>query len=174
MTIQVGSVFPEVEKLPFEVAADNPFAVVDLKKEYAGKWLMLFSVPFAFTGLCQNELDEYNKLFDEFAARECAMVGFSCDSQFAQAEWVKGIADFKVRMVADYNKGLTTAFGISSALGSAQRATFLIDPNGKVRFAMVTDLVTGRNCEETLRVLDALQTGGFTACGWKKGDKALG
>ena len=176
MTIQVGTPFPEVEKLPFAVIDGNPFATVDVKKEYAGKWLLLFSVPFAFTGLCQNELVEYNKIAKEFADRGCAMVGFSCDSQFAQQAWVAAndeLKDMKVRLISDYNKGLTSALGILSAVGSAQRATFIVDPEGMVRFAMVTDITTGRNSEEALRVLDALQTGGFTGCNWKKGQPTL-
>lgn len=176
MTIQVGTPFPEVEKLPFAIVDGNPFATVDVKKEYEGKWVLLFSFPFAFTGLCQNELVEYSKIAAEFIARDCAVVGFSCDSQFTHQKWLAETPELKetqVRLLSDYNKGLTEAFGIKSAVGSAQRATFIIDPTGTVRFAMVTDITTGRNSEEALRVLDALQTGSFTACNWKKGQPTL-
>ena len=104
-------------------------------------------------------------------------MGASCDSKFTHLAWRKDHADLKnlhFPMLADYNKELTTALGIKAkGVGAPLRATYIIDPDGIIRWINVNDLSVGRSVPETIRVLDALQTGELCPCNWEKGDKPL-
>jgi lipoyl-dependent peroxiredoxin subunit C len=171
------------QKLPsFRV---NAVVSTDLKKAfteitdqtYAGKWQVLFFWPMDFTFVCPTEIAEFGKLNAEFADRDAQVLGASTDSEYVHHAWRTHHADLRdlpFPMLADTKRGLTTALGILDPVeGVAQRATYIIDPQGIIRFAMVTDLNVGRNVREVLRVLDALQTDELCACNWQKGDAPL-
>jgi alkyl hydroperoxide reductase subunit AhpC len=101
----------------------------------------------------------------------------STDNEYVHLAWRNSHPDLKdlpFPMLADLTRDLTTSLGVLNPAGVANRATFIVDPQGVIRFAEVTDLSVGRNPAETLRVLDALQTDELCPCNWKKGDKTLG
>lgn len=144
---------------------------------YPGKWLVLFSWPKDFTFVCPTEIAAFGKLNGEFAERDAQVLGFSVDSEFVHLAWRQQKAelhDLPFPMLADVKRELTLGLGIlDKEEGVAQRATFIVDPQGIIRFVMVTDLTVGRNPNEVLRVLDALQTDELCPCNWQKGDATI-
>ena len=182
MTLSVGQTFPEftlkaVDGKPFnDITIDNVF--VDIGSEtIKGKWLTLFFYPKDFTFVCPTEIAAFAALNAEFADRDCLLMTASTDSEFTHWAWRKHqeeLRDLPIPMLADVKRELSQALGILDANeGVAQRATFIIDPDGIVRFSMVTDLNVGRNPKEVLRVLDALQTDELCPCNWSKGDATI-
>ena len=146
-------------------------------KTYAGKWLVVFFWPKDFTFVCPTEIEAFGELHADFAKRGAQLLGGSTDSEFVHLAWRqqhKGLTALPFPMLADVKRELTTTLGVLDAKeGVAQRATYIVDPEGIIRFVMVTDLSVGRNCDEVLRVLDALQNGGLTPCNWRKGQPTL-
>ncbi len=171
------------EKIPaFSVTAtisnDIKTAFTTITNEtYKGKWLVLFFWPKDFTFVCPTEIAEFGKMTKEFADREAQVLGASIDSEFVHLAWRKDHADLNnlpFPMLADVKRELSTGLGIiDPAAGVSQRATYIVDPEGIIRFVMVTDLSVGRNVKEVLRVLDALQTDELCPCNWQKGEGTL-
>ena len=143
----------------------------------AGKWKVFFFWPKDFTFVCPTEIAAFGKLNGEFQDRDTALYGASTDTEFVHLAWRQNHSDLKdlpFPMLADVKRELTTALGIlDKNEGVAQRATFIVDPEGIVRFVYVTDLSVGRNPQEVLRVLDALQTDELCPCNWQKGEEVL-
>ncbi|MEO7774654.1 MAG: peroxiredoxin [Steroidobacteraceae bacterium] len=143
----------------------------------AGKWQVVFFWPKDFTFVCPTEIAAFGKLNKEFEARDAKVLGASTDSEFVHLAWRKDreeLRNLPFPMLADIKRELTTALGIlDPEAGVAQRATFIVDPQGVVRFVYVTDLNVGRSPEEVLRVLDALQTDELCPCNWKSGEDTL-
>ncbi|HVY06423.1 MAG TPA: peroxiredoxin [Burkholderiales bacterium] len=146
-------------------------------KDNAGKWKVLFFWPKDFTFVCPTEIAAFGKLNTEFNDRDAIVYGASIDSEFVHLAWRNNHADLKnlpFPMLADIKRELSTALGVlDKNEGVSMRATFVIDPEGVIRFVSVNDLNVGRNPEEVLRVLDALQTDELCPCNWKKGDEFL-
>ena len=142
-----------------------------------GKWKIVFFWPKDFTFVCPTEIAAFGKLNREFTDRDAVIYGVSTDSEFVHLAWRKDkeeLRDLPFPMLSDIKRELTTALGVLDAeAGVAQRATFIVDPQGVIRFAYVTDLNVGRSPEEVLRVLDALQTDELCPCNWQKGDETL-
>ncbi|MCZ7864498.1 alkyl hydroperoxide reductase [Agrobacterium salinitolerans] len=143
----------------------------------AGKWKVIFFWPKDFTFVCPTEIAAFGKLNPEFADRNAVVYGVSTDSEFVHLAWRQNHADLKelpIPMLSDIKRELSAAFGVlHPAEGVALRATFIIDPEGIIRFVTVNDLGVGRNPQEVLRVLDALQTDQLCPCNWQKGDDVL-
>jgi alkyl hydroperoxide reductase subunit AhpC len=143
----------------------------------AGKWKLVFFWPKDFTFVCPTEIVAFGKLAGAFADRGTAVYGVSIDSEFVHLNWRlrhDELRSLPIPMLADVKRELVTACGVlDRAEGVALRATFLVDPEGIVRFASVNDLSVGRNPAEVLRVLDALQTNGLCPCNWNKGEDLL-
>jgi peroxiredoxin (alkyl hydroperoxide reductase subunit C) len=143
----------------------------------ADKWKVVFFWPKDFTFVCPTEIAAFGRLNAEFADRDAVVYGVSTDSEFVHLAWRQSHPDLKTLpfpMLADIKRELSTAFGIlDKKEGVAMRATFIVDPEGVIRFVAVNDLNVGRNPEEVLRVLDALQTDELCPCNWKKGDEFL-
>jgi lipoyl-dependent peroxiredoxin subunit C len=143
----------------------------------AGKWQIVFFWPKDFTFVCPTEIAAFGKLNKEFEARDAQVLGVSTDSEFVHLAWRKDKEELRslpFPMLADIKRELTTALGIlDPEAGVAQRATFIVDPQGVIRFVYVTDLNVGRSPEEVLRVLDALQTDELCPCNWKQGEDTL-
>jgi peroxiredoxin (alkyl hydroperoxide reductase subunit C) len=162
-------------------------AVVNLEpgKEFAhvnnqshqGKWLVLFAWPMDFTFVCPTEIAEFGRRNGDFIDRDAQVLGVSTDTHYVHLAWRKQHPDLKslpYPMLADTKRELSTALGIlHKEDGVPLRATFIVDPQGVIRFASVNDLSVGRNVDEVLRVLDALQTDELCPCNWKKGDPTL-
>ncbi len=142
-----------------------------------GKWAVLFFWPMDFTFVCPTEIAEFGRREKDFADRGAKLLGASTDTHYVHLAWREQHPDLRelpLPMLADTKRELSTALGILHREdGVPLRATFIVDPEGVIRHVSVNDLSVGRNVDETLRILDALQTGGLTPCGWRKGDKTL-
>lgn len=175
--LTVGDKFPEF-KLNATVSIENldkAFAPIS-HDSYAGKWLLVFFYPKDFTFVCPTEIKGFGDLNKQFADRDCQILAASTDSEFVHFAWRKDhkdLRDLPFPMLADIRKDLTSALGIVDEEGVAKRATFLVDPEGIIRFAYVTDGSVGRNPQEVLRVLDALQTDELCPCNWQQGEETL-
>lgn len=175
--ISVGHKFPSFSlKATVDNDMNNAFKVIT-DKSYPGKWLVVFFWPKDFTFVCPTEIAEFGKLHASFDDRDAQVLGASTDSEFVHLAWRNNhadLAELPFPMLADIKRELSHNLGIlDEQEGVAQRATFIIDPEGITRFVMVTDLNVGRNPHEVLRVLDALQTDELCPCNWKKGDDTL-
>jgi lipoyl-dependent peroxiredoxin subunit C len=144
---------------------------------YPGKWKIYFFWPKDFTFVCPTEIAAFGKLEREFADRDAQLLGVSTDSEYVHLAWRNQHPDLKnlpFPMLADLKRDLSQALGIlDKREGVALRATFVVDPQGAIRFVSVNDLSVGRNPAEVLRVLDALQTDELCPCNWQKGDNTL-
>ncbi len=175
--IGVGHKFPNFS-LKATVSTDLKTAFTEINdKSYKGKWLVVFFWPKDFTFVCPTEIAEFGKLNKDFADRDAQVLGASIDSEFVHLAWRQHKEELKTLpfpMLADIKRELSTALGIlDPAEGVSQRATYIVDPDGIVRFVMITDLSVGRNVKEVLRVLDALQTDELCPCNWQQGEKTL-
>ena len=143
----------------------------------AGKWKLVFFWPKDFTFVCPTEIVAFARLARDFADRDTVVYGVSTDSEFVHLNWRLNhddLRDLQIPMLADIKRELSAACGIlDKKEGVALRATFLVDPNGVIRFAAVNDLSVGRNPAEVMRVLDALQSDELCPCNWNKGDEYL-
>ncbi len=146
-------------------------------ESYAGKWKLYFFWPKDFTFVCPTEIAGFGKHDKDFKDRDTQILGGSIDSEFVHMAWRTHHADLKnlpFPMLADEKRELTSALGVlDKEAGVAQRATFIVDPEGIIRFVYVTDLSVGREPKEVLRVLDALQTDELCPCGWNKGEETI-
>jgi peroxiredoxin (alkyl hydroperoxide reductase subunit C) len=182
MSHLVGKKAPEF-KAP-AVMPDNSikadFGLGDLK----GKYVVLFFYPLDFTFVCPTEIVEFNRKLAEFKERGVEVVGVSVDSQFTHLAWKNtpveqgGIGNIQYPLVADLTKQIGRDFGVLLEEGGVSlRGTFLIDREGNVKHAVVNDLGLGRNIDETLRMVDALQHhekyGEVCPANWSKGDDAM-
>jgi peroxiredoxin (alkyl hydroperoxide reductase subunit C) len=173
----IGQKFPEYA-LTGVVSNDinNAFQPFD-SNSHAGKWRVLFFWPKDFTFVCPTEIAAFGKLNREFNDRDAQVLGVSIDSEFVHLAWRKDQAelrDLPFPMLSDIKRELSASLGILDAeAGVAQRATYIVDPQGVIRFVYVTDLNVGRSPEEVIRVLDALQTDQLCPCNWKKGEETL-
>ncbi len=142
-----------------------------------GKWSVIFFWPKDFTFVCPTEIAAFAKLNQDFQDRDTVLLGASTDSEFVHLAWkrdAKELSELAIPMLADIGGKLAGELGILNKNEAiANRATFITDPEGVIRFVSVTDLSVGRNPEEVLRVLDALQTDELCPCNWKKGDETI-
>jgi peroxiredoxin (alkyl hydroperoxide reductase subunit C) len=175
--LTVGDKFPQFD-LKAVVSNDARTAFAEVSDaSYPGKWKVVFFWPKDFTFVCPTEIAAFGKLNSAFAERDAQVLGVSTDSEFVHLAWRRGHEDLKALpfpMLADIKRELSSALGIlDKAEGVALRATFIVDPDGVIRFVAVNDLSVGRNPDEVLRVLDALQTDELCPCNWQKGEETL-
>jgi len=174
--LTVGDRLPQFSlKATVSEELDTAFTTVD-NQSYPGKWLVLFFWPKDFTFVCPTEIAEFGRKNGDFADRDTQVLGASVDSEFVHLAWRKDHKDLRglpFPMLADIRKDLSSALGVLDEEGVAKRATFVVDPQGVIRFASVTDMNVGRNVNEVLRVLDALQTDELCPCNWQPGQQTL-
>src|SRR5882757_7755059 len=175
--LTVGDTFPKFD-LTGVVSEDMNHAFQPFTNETnQGKWKIVFFWPKDFTFVCPTEIAAFGKLNGDFNDRDAVVYGASTDSEFVHLAWRQNHADLKTlpfAMLADIKRELSTALGVlDKAEGVCLRATFIVDPEGIIRFVSVNDLSVGRNPQEVLRVLDALQTDELCPCNWQKGDEVL-
>ena len=154
-----------------------------LSEAIKGKTAVIFFYPLDFTFVCPSELLAFDHRMAEFDKRNTVVIGVSIDSQFSHNAWRNmpvndgGIGPVKYTLVADVKHEICQAYDVEHAAGVALRGSFLIDENGVVRHQVVNDLPLGRNVDEMLRMVDALQFheehGEVCPAGWKQGDKAM-
>ncbi|MDX2030045.1 MAG: peroxiredoxin [Blastocatellia bacterium] len=176
--LTIGDQFPEFE-LTAAVSLEKGKEFEQISNySYPGKWKVYFFWPMDFTFICPTEIAEFGKRNKDFLDRDAQVLGASTDTHFVHLAWRNNHADLKdlpFPMLADTKRELTTELGIlHKQAGVALRATFIVDPEGIIRWASVNDLSVGRNVNETLRVLDGLQTDELCPCNWEKGEKTLG
>ncbi|MBA4378292.1 MAG: thioredoxin peroxidase [Gemmatimonas sp.] len=151
--------------------------------DYRGKYVVLFFYPLDFTFVCPTEIIEFNRKLKEFAARDAQVIGVSIDSQFSHLAWKNtpvdqgGIGQVQYPLVADLNKQISRDYGVLLNDSIALRGTFLIDKAGVIQHLVVNNLGLGRNIDEALRMVDALQHleqhGEVCPAGWHKGEEAM-
>ena len=165
------------------VLPDNTFGQITLSA-LRGKNVVLFFYPLDFTFVCPSEILAFNKKLDEFKKRNTEVIGVSIDSKFTHLAWKKtpledgGIGDIQYTLVSDLNKNIARQYGILFNESVALRGLFLIDTKGVIRHTVINDLPLGRNVNEALRMVDALQfveAHGDQVCpaNWNEGDEAM-
>jgi alkyl hydroperoxide reductase subunit AhpC len=175
--LSVGEKFPTF-KLPSVVSTEKTKEFKDVDSaDFKGKWNVVFFYPLDFTFVCPTELAEFSREIKSFRDREANVYSVSCDSQFVHLAWRthnKDLANLQYPMIADYKKELSEELGILHPTDKVPlRATFIVDPDGIIRWVSVNDLNVGRNVKEVIRVLDALQTDELCPCNWEKGKETL-
>ncbi len=165
------------------VMGDNTFKEDFSLSDFRGKYVILFFYPLDFTFVCPSEIIAFDKALDRFKEKNCEVVGVSIDSYFTHLAWKNtpvnegGIGQIRYPLVADLDKKISRQYGVLLPEGIALRGTFLLDREGVIRHAVLNDLPLGRNVEEAMRMLDALQFheehGDVCPANWKDGDDAM-
>jgi alkyl hydroperoxide reductase subunit AhpC len=139
--------------------------------EYTGNWLVLFFWPLDFTHVCPTEIRGFNKLYPEFEALNCTVLGVSIDSAHAHRAWTSnGLGRVEFPLIGDVKRELAESLDILHSDGVALRATFIIDPEGVIQSASANALPVGRSPRETIRLVQAFQSGQLTGCEWQPGE----
>ena len=148
--------------------------------DYKGKWLVLLFYPLDFTFVCPTELTAFSDRYEDFEGIGADIIGVSTDSVFSHRAWINtprdkgGVAELKYPLAADATKQVARDYGVLiEDKGIALRGLFVIDPEGTLRYKVIHDLNIGRSAEETLRVIQALQTGGLCQAEWKPGQETI-
>lgn len=151
--------------------------------DYQGKYVILFFYPLDFTFVCPSEIIAFDRSLKKFKEKNCEVIGVSIDSHFSHFAWKNtpvsegGIGKIQYPLVSDLDKSISRRFGVLLDAGIALRGTFLIDREGVVRHAVVNDLPLGRNIDEALRMVDALQFheqhGDVCPANWIEGAEAM-
>ncbi len=175
--VSIGDRFPEFSKKSVvSIEKGKEFKDVS-SKDIEGKWTVMFWWPKDFTFVCPTEIAEFNKSYTNFTDRDTLLLGASTDTEYVHLAWRKDhndLRDLQFPMIADTSRSLAEELGILSADEKiAYRATYIVDPEGIVRWVCINDLSVGRNVDEVLRVLDALQTDELCPCNWVKGEATL-
>lgn len=177
--LTVGDIFPAFElSACVSLEQGKEFTTItseDHKKQ--GKWLVIFFWPYDFSTLCPTEIIGFNEKYEEFLERDALVYGGSTDTATVHLAWRthhEGLKNLKFPMLSDHAKKLTSQLGILMGKDEvAMRATFIVDPSGVIKWVSVNHIIVGRNIDEVLRTLDALQMNALIPCNWKKGDKTL-
>ncbi|UCD17735.1 MAG: peroxiredoxin [Candidatus Zixiibacteriota bacterium] len=164
------------------VMPDNSFAELRLSS-YRKKYVVLFFYPLDFTFVCPLEIIAFNKALAKFKERDAEIIGVSVDSHYTHLAWKNtapkdgGIGRIDYPLVADLNKNISRDYGVLIDESVALRGLFLIDKEGIIRHAVINDLPLGRNVDEALRMLDALQFtekhGGVCPANWRESEEAM-
>ncbi|HVF66274.1 MAG TPA: peroxiredoxin [Pyrinomonadaceae bacterium] len=148
--------------------------------EYEGKWLVLLFYPLDFTFVCPTELTTFSDRYEDFIGIGADVIGISTDSVHSHRAWLKtprdkgGVEGLKYPLASDITKQVARDYGVLiDDKGVALRGLFVIDPEGALRYAVIHDLNVGRSADETLRVIQALQTGGLCQAEWRPGQETL-
>lgn len=148
--------------------------------DYRGKWLILYFYPLDFTFVCPTEIKAFNDRYDEIKKAGADVLGVSTDSVYSHRAWIKtpekdgGLGELDYVLASDITKDVSRDYGVLlEDKGIALRGLFIIDPEGYLQYQVVHALSTGRSVDETLRVLEALKTGGLCGADWKPGEKPL-
>ncbi len=144
--------------------------------DFKGKWIVLFFYPLDFTFVCPTEIKGFATAENDFKAKNAVVIGASTDSVFSHKAWFeRDMPEVKFPVLADTAHTLSRDYGVLiEDKGIALRGTFIIDPDGILQYAVISSLNVGRSVKETLRVVEALQSGELCPVDWSKGQKTLG
>lgn len=186
--------FKKLSNITIDTSIENAFPTVEYKlengksifsihngdkkiKEEKGKWLVIFAYPKDFTFVCPTEIKAFGDLNSDFEDRDAILIGFSTDSEFVHRAWRMDndkIRNVPFPLVSDMNGSLSRDLGIyNEEEGIAERGTFIVDPEGTIQHVSINNGSVGRNPNEILRILDALQQDELCPCNWKKGDEVI-
>jgi peroxiredoxin 2/4 len=180
MSVLVGKQAPDFTCN--SVMPDNSFKEITLS-DYKGKYVVLFFYPLDFTFVCPSEIIAFDHRLEEFKKRNVEVIGVSIDSHFSHLAWKNteinngGIGNVQFPLVADIAKEITDLYDVRTGPGIALRGSFLIDKEGMVQHQVINALSLGRNVDEMLRMVDALQfseeNGEVCPAGWKQGEDGM-
>lgn len=144
--------------------------------DYKGKWLVFFFYPRDFTFVCPTELRGFAKAAETFRALNCEILAASTDSEWSHKNWIeKDLPEVKYPVLADTTQRIAREYGVlNEEDGSADRGLFIIDPEGIVKYILVSSGSVGRSVKETARVLKAIQSGDLCPVEWEEGQETLG
>lgn len=144
--------------------------------DYKGKWLVFFFYPRDFTFICPTEITGFAKKSEEFKALNCEILAASTDSEWSHKNWFeRDLKEVQFPVLADTTQQIAHSYGVRNADdGSAERGLFIIDPEGEVKYIVVSTGSVGRSVDETLRVLKAVQSGDLCPVNWEAGQSTLG
>lgn len=173
-TIQVGKPAPDF-RLEGIQDPTKEYETFSLSK-HRGRWVVLFFYPADFTFICPTEIIGFSERYKEFADLNAVIFGVSTDSKHSHRAWIASEGwKLAYPLLADITKEISRAYGVLlEQEGVALRGTFIIDPEGKLRWMVISDNNVGRSVSETTRALSALQTGELCGVDWKPGAKTLG
>ena len=182
MSVLVGKQAPDFT-VPAVLADGQIVDEFSFSEVTKGKYALVFFYPLDFTFVCPSELIALDHRMEDFKARGVEVIGVSIDSHFTHNAWRNtavndgGIGAVRYTLAADMNHDICKAYDVESDGGVAYRGAFLIDQTGLVRSQIVNDLPLGRNMDELIRLVDALQFheehGEVCPAGWNKGDKGM-
>ena len=170
MAVQVGQPAPD---FALKGVVDGDFVDVKLS-DYRGKWVVLFFYPLDFTFVCPTEIQGFAKHNAEFEELGAQVLGASVDSEHSHKAGIeRDFGSLPFPLLSDIRREATDAYGVLLPDGIALRGTFIVDPEGTLKYAVVHSNNVGRNTDETLRVLQALQTGELCPVDWRPGQATL-
>ena len=171
MTVKVGE---KIQDMQLEAYQNGEMTKITLS-DYKGKWVVLFFYPLDFTFVCPTEITGFANAEADFTKYNAVVLGASTDSAHSHKAWFqRDMPDVKFPILADTAHKLSREFGVLlEDAGIALRGTFIIDPEGVLRYQVVSALNIGRSVKETVRVLAALQTGGLCQVDWQPGQETL-
>ncbi|WP_448381097.1 peroxiredoxin [Gloeomargarita sp.] len=158
--LQVGQMAPDFEAT---AVVDMEFKTIKLSDYRGKKYVVLFFYPLDFTFVCPTEITAFSDRYEEFAKLDTEILGVSVDSQFSHLAWIQtdrkdgGLGELKYPLVADLKKTISAAYNVLTPEGVALRGLFIIDKEGVIQHATINNLAFGRNVDETLRILQAIQ-----------------
>lgn len=148
--------------------------------DYKGKWLVLFFYPMDFTFVCPTEITAFSERIEDFKEIDAEILGVSTDSKYSHKAWIEtpadknGLGGVNYPLAADQTLAVSRAYDVLiEEEGVALRGLFVIDPDGILQYQVIHNLNVGRNVDETLRVIQALQTGGRCGANWRPGQANL-
>lgn len=173
--LTIGDRFPNFTATAV-VSNDVDTAFQEVTNQTAGsQWQVYFFYPKDFTFICPTEIAQFNNLNSAFKDSNAQLYGVSTDSDFVHLAWRRSHPDLmnlEFPLISDIRRDLSVALGVLDRnAGVCTRASFIVDPEGIIRYAAANDLSVGRNPEDILRILKALQTGELCACNWTPGDQ---
>ncbi|GAA4708170.1 peroxiredoxin [Brevibacillus fulvus] len=159
------------------ITYDNGFPITKQLSDYRGKWLLLFFYPFDFSKVCPTEILSLNRRLEEFEKLNVEVLAVSTDSVHTHRAWLRsadGIGPLSFPLASDFDKEVAKSYGVlDDHTKAALRASFIIDPEGIIQYYVVSNAKVGRSVDETLRVIEAIQSGGLCPMDWKAGQKTL-
>ena len=169
--VKIGEKVPDFEAQAYVAGKFQRVKLSDNK----GKWVVLFFYPRDFTFVCPTEIKSFAKHEPEFKNLDAVVIGASTDSEYSHKAWFeKELPEVKFPVIADTSHVVSSLFGVLKEDGRAYRGTFIIDPEGNLRYVVVSYMGVGRSVSETVRVLQALQSGELCPIEWQPGEKTLG
>ncbi len=173
--IRVDTKAPDFSNVKAYQAGKSDFTKISLS-DYKGKWLVFFFYPRDFTFICPTELKGFSQHEEEFKKLNCEVLAASTDSEWSHKAWFeRDLPDVKYPILADTTHSVSRDYQVFNEIdGLAERGLFIIDPEGIIKYSLISSGSVGRSVKEVLRVVQALQSGDLCPMEWNPGEKTLG